>query len=403
MVRSPEKMFRMRFQSTEAHLRPWWSNLEANNVVADAIRDAAGRDSKHNRICARLEQGCVKVDVLLNPGSLDAIANHRSTRTKQVRHIPCVFAVDRNAKRTCRGAIEPEAQRCLACGLSACGHLETNRPRTGSALIPTIRLEVSIVRHLIDKPIFRRVGLANREVDVVGKELRVFDIHSPVPMIIAFEELPGGAIRRANLPDLLTVVRRMPLNSAEIQLLPRRNGHVRGRVISAENSIRNGVKLICSRAHIRNSKAAIIGTMRPKLVVLGIVLSCDRLWRKTKSTNACRSRWDISAAVDALTLCIPLRRMIRIAPRGWCTGTRISLERSGPGTRRGNRRFGARCGARLRSRWSWGTRHSGLIRERKPYKQVRELRCRCLRIDQFETAFHGRPLIGRRVINAFDP
>src|ERR1700733_367889 len=305
-------MFRMNSSLPKPDLRNCWRNFETNNVIADAIRDAAGRDSKHNRICARLEQRCVKVEVLLNPGSLDAIANHRSTRTKQVRHVPRIFSVDRNAKRTCREAIKPEAQSRLACGLLACGHLEMNRPRSGSPLISTIRFEVSIVGHLIDEPVLGGVGLAHREIDVVGKELRVFDIHSPNPIIVAFEELLCGTVRRANLPNLSAVVRRMPFKSAEIKLLPGRDGHVRGRVVSAKNSIRNCVKLVRSRTHIRNSKAAIVGTARPKLVVLGVVLPRNRLWRKTKSTNSCRSRWNVSTAIDTLTLCIQLRRMVQV-------------------------------------------------------------------------------------------
>jgi hypothetical protein len=137
-------------------------------------------------------------------------------------------------------------------------------------------------------------------------------------VVIALVELFGGAVGRANLEDLLTVVDRVPLDGAEVEgLLAGGDGDVGGGVVRAEDSVGDGVELIGAGADVRLGEGAVGRTVGPELVVLGVVLPGDalRLERAAGGTGcrgSCTSRTgrDVGAAVAALA--VGENRVVRV-------------------------------------------------------------------------------------------
>ena len=75
------------------------------------------------------------------------------------------------------------------------------------------------VRHLFEEPVLVVVALADGVGDVVGEEAGVAQRPAPEPVVVAvaFEELVGGAVGIADLPDLLAVADGLPVEFAEVE------------------------------------------------------------------------------------------------------------------------------------------------------------------------------------------
>jgi len=80
------------------------------------------------------------------------------------------------------------------------------------------------VRNLLEEPVFAIVTLADGVIDIVRKELRIFDIPAPVEVVVALEELRAVAVGNADVPELLTVADGLPCELAEIERLARGDG-----------------------------------------------------------------------------------------------------------------------------------------------------------------------------------
>ena len=73
---------------------------------------------------------------------------------------------------------------------------------------------IFVVRHLVDEPVLAEVAFADGELDIVREELRVVDVLAPVLVVVALQELRRGAVGDANLPELLSIAHRHPLQLA---------------------------------------------------------------------------------------------------------------------------------------------------------------------------------------------
>src|ERR1035437_3799557 len=355
-----------------------------------------------------MQQCGVKVEVALDPGAFDAVAHHACTAAADVGVGADVLAVDGDAERTSAGAGYAEPQSGLAGGWSLRWHCEVDRPRGGAALIAPVRLVVDVVRNLVDVPILCRVGFADGEVDVVGEVLGVFDVHAPVPVIVALIEHLGGAVRRADLEYLLAEVGRLPLDGPEVErLLAGGDGDAGCSVVRAEDTVGDGVKLVGARANVGDGEGAVSGAVGPELVVLGVVLPGDGLGREVEARGTRAgpgsggSRRDIGAAVSALT--IGEEGVINDGAVGGCR-SRWS------GGEAWRRRYGRRSdcwrGRAIRTDgngiglWpgrAWRPRDGGLVGERKADEKIGELRGGSLRVDAVHAAFDRGALVGLRI------
>ena len=183
-------------------------------------------------------------------------------------------------------------------------------PRRGAALVLAGGFEVDVVGDLVDVPVLGWIGFADCEVNVIGEVLGVLDVHSPVPVVVAFEELFGGAVGGADLEDLLAVVDGMPLDGAEVEsVLAGGDGDVGGGVVRAEDAVGDGVELVDAGADVGDGEGSVGGAVGPELVVLGVVLPGDALRLEgeasgTGSGGRCSggTRRDVGAAVAALAV-----------------------------------------------------------------------------------------------------
>src|ERR1017187_8516907 len=217
-------------------LRCGRGDLEADYVVADAAGDRSGGNGEDDGVGAGMQQRCVEREVALHPGCFDPVAVDGAAASAEVGVGADVLAVDGDAEGAGAGVGEAEAQRGLAGAGSVGGHGEVDGPRGRAALVLAGGFEVDVVRDLVDVPVLGGIGLADGEVDVVGEELGVLDVHAPVPVVVALEELLGGAVGRADLEDLLAVVDGAPLDGAEVEgLLPGGDGDVGCSVIDRKS------------------------------------------------------------------------------------------------------------------------------------------------------------------------
>ena len=301
------------FSDTADEILDLWcrrGDLEADYVVADAAGDGAGGDGEDDGVGAGMKQGGVEREVALDPGGFDAVAVDGAAAAAEVGVGAYVFAVDGDAEGAGAGVGKAEAQGGFAGGGRVRRHGEVNSPGGGAALVLAGGLEVDVVGDLVDVPVLGGIGLADGEVDVVGEELGVFDVHAPVPVVVALEELLGGAVGCADLEDLLTVVDGMPLDGAEVEsMLAGGDGDVGGGVIGAKDSIGDSVELVGAGADIGDGESAVGCAARPELVVLGVVLPGDalRLEGEARGTGCCGScsggtGRDVGAAVAALAV-----------------------------------------------------------------------------------------------------
>ena len=140
---------------------------------------------------------------------------------------------------------------------------------------------------LVDIPVLGWIRFTYCEINIIGEILRVFNVHSPVPMVVALEELFGAAVGGADLKDLLAVVDGMPLDGAEVEsVLAGGDCDVGGGVVGAEDAVGYGVELVDAGADVGDGEGAVGGAVRPELIVLGIVLPGDGLGLEGEAAGA---------------------------------------------------------------------------------------------------------------------
>src|SRR5262249_38123862 len=103
--------------------------------------------------------------------------------------------------------IEAPANGQAQCRPSLRGFGQVKRDRPGGAL-HAIALDA---RRLAVVPILFPVALADNEMHVLGKLLRISVIKTPMPGMIAVTEPLGAAIGNPDVPELATVTHRLPL------------------------------------------------------------------------------------------------------------------------------------------------------------------------------------------------
>ena len=129
-------------------------------------------------------------------------------------------------------------------------------PGGGAAFAAAGAVVADDVRDLVDVPVFVEVALADGVVDVVGEEFGVLEVEAPVPVVVALEELGGGAVGDADLPELLAVADGLPVELAEVERLARDYGDV-GLGVLAEDAVGDGVKLVGAGADLGDGEVAV--------------------------------------------------------------------------------------------------------------------------------------------------
>ena len=108
---------------------------------------------------------------------------------------------------------------------------------------------VNDVRNLFEIPVFPEIASADRVVHILREQLGVLQIHSPVEVVVAFEELRAGPIGNSDVPELPAETHGFPFQPAEIDGLSRLDGHI-GLGVFAQNSVGDGVQLVNAGANL---------------------------------------------------------------------------------------------------------------------------------------------------------
>ncbi len=126
------------------------------------------------------------------------------------------------------------------------------------------------VRHLFEEPVLAVIASADRIGHVVREEVAVAQRPAPQPVFVPLVKLVAGPAGITDLPDLLAITHRLPVELAQVDVLARLDIDI-GLGVFAEDTVGKGMQGIVARPDIVDRKAAVVRTLRPELIVVAIV------------------------------------------------------------------------------------------------------------------------------------
>src|ERR1700683_3439928 len=93
--------------------------------------------------------------------------------------------------------------------------IEVDSPRRGAANAASIAAVIGSMGNLLKIPVLAVVADADGVIYVTVKEISILEVHSPVEIVVALEELRAFSVGDADVPDLPAIANGLPGERAE--------------------------------------------------------------------------------------------------------------------------------------------------------------------------------------------